>query len=79
MPRHTGIKRPVRRRAVLAAEVATYGQWTRNRACRSKVAYPDDYSAIAGALGASSRFGGAYRWYRCGFCGCYHITSHAAA
>jgi len=45
------------------------------RMCKSKKRYETVGAAIRAALGSSKSFAHGFRWYRCKYCGKFHVTS----
>lgn len=71
-------KREKRRRAERARKLAHSSdpEAARElRSCASKRRYPSQDAAIAAAIAAVHARGGSLRWYRCRFCGGWHLTS----
>lgn len=61
-----------KRRNAIAYELG--GSYRQNRSCLSKRAYATRKAAKAAAIGYKRRCGAPITFYRCPFCGEYHLT-----
>ena len=69
---HSNGYNPYKRKNIVAYELG--GSYRQNRSCLNKRTYATRKAAKAAAVGYKQRCGSPITFYRCPFCGEYHLT-----